>query len=138
MSVPSEALLAEAEALLPQAVELRRTLHRYPELGLELPRTKACVMEVLGEIGDLQIVESERTSGVVATLKGAGNGPTILLRGDMDALPMPEDTGLEFASEVDGCMHAWVCWSVFLLTRKRYTRREHTVRPPGPAGVHHT
>ncbi len=106
MSVPSEALLAEAEALLPQAVELRRTLHRYPELGLELPRTKACVMEVLGEIGDLQIVESERTSGVVATLKGAGNGPTILLRGDMDALPMPEDTGLEFASEVDGCMHA--------------------------------
>ena len=106
MSVPKEDLLSGAEALLPQAIELRRAIHRHPELGLELPRTKARVLEVLGEIDDLQIVESERTSGVIATLKGAGNGPTILLRGDMDALPMPEDTGLAFASEVEGCMHA--------------------------------
>src|SRR5919201_505573 len=45
-------------------------------------------------------------TSVIATLEGAHPGPTVLLRGDMDALPMPEDTGLDFASEVDGAMHA--------------------------------
>ena len=48
----------------------------------------------------------DRLSSVVADLDGAPPGPTILLRGDMDALPMPEDTGLDFASTIDGVMHA--------------------------------
>lgn len=106
MSIKREQILAGAKSLLEEAVRLRRAIHRHPELGLELPRTKALVLDALAGIDKLQIAESERTSGLVATLKGAGNGPTILLRGDMDALSMPEDIGLEFASEVDGCMHA--------------------------------
>ena len=52
------------------------------------------------------ITTHESTSGIVALLEGSTPGPTIILRGDMDALPMPEDTGLDFASHVDGCMHA--------------------------------
>ena len=90
---------------LERAVAMRREIHRWPELGNELPKTRETV---LAEIEDLplDVTLHESTSGIAAMLEGARPGPTILLRGDMDALPMPEDTGLEFASEVDGCMHA--------------------------------
>ena len=54
----------------------------------------------------LQVHLGRAVSSVVAVLDGGGPGPTVLLRADMDALPMPEDTGLEFASEIDGAMHA--------------------------------
>ncbi len=104
MSHDKDGLLAKAQALLPQTIDLRRRIHRHPELGNNLPQTKAAVMSALDGL-DLEIEESPSTSGVVATLAG-GEGPTILLRGDMDALPMPEDTGLEFASTIDGRMHA--------------------------------
>lgn len=88
-----------------RSVTMRRTLHRRPELGNELPATQETV---LGSLDDLPIdvTTHETTSGVVGLLEGSSPGPTVLLRGDMDALPMPEDTGLDFASEVDGCMHA--------------------------------
>ena len=103
---PIEGLLEEAQALLPGAIELRRQIHRNPELGLELPETRASVLAALEGI-DLDISLSETTSGVVATLRGRGGpGPTILLRGDMDALPMPEDTDVPFKSQRDGVMHA--------------------------------
>jgi len=98
-------LLENAAGLLPRAVALRRRIHRHPELGLHLPETRRAVLEDLEGL-DLEIARSERTSGLVATLRGARPGPTIVLRGDMDALPMPEDTGLEFQSEVEGTMHA--------------------------------
>jgi amidohydrolase len=98
-------ILAEAQALLDETVTLRRRIHRHPELGLTLPRTQAAVLEALDGLG-LEIRTGQRTSSVVARLSGARPGPTILLRGDMDALPMPEDTGLPFASEVPGTMHA--------------------------------
>jgi len=98
-------LLDEAKSLLPRAVEMRRRIHMHPELGNDLPETKATVMEAIGDL-DLDLAFSEQTSGIVATLEGARPGPTILLRGDMDALPMTEDTGLDFASKVDGRMHA--------------------------------
>ncbi len=98
-------LVAEAGELLPHAIELRRRIHRHPELGNELPKTRQTVLEALADL-DLQIHASESTSGVVAVLQGARPGPCIVLRGDMDALPMPEDTGLGFASEVEGRMHA--------------------------------
>lgn len=101
----TDTLLDPAGDLLPDVVELRRTLHRHPELGLDLPRTQAAVLESLDGLG-LQVRTGSALSSVVADLEGTSPGPTILLRGDMDALPMPEDTGLDFASGVDNTMHA--------------------------------
>ncbi len=100
-----DTLLDEAADLQADAVALRRRIHRRPELGLELPRTQEAVLESLDGLG-LELATGEATTSVVATLDGGRPGPTVLLRADMDALPMPEDTGLEFASEVDGAMHA--------------------------------
>jgi hippurate hydrolase len=86
-------------------VALRRDLHRRPELGLDLPLTQARVLDALDGL-PLTVTTGRRQSSIVADLDGDRPGPTVLLRGDMDALPMPEDTGLEFASQVDGAMHA--------------------------------
>jgi len=98
-------ILAEAKTMLEETTRLRRRIHRHPELGLTLPRTQAAVLEALGGLG-LDVRTGQQTTSVVARLRGARPGPTILLRGDMDALPMPEDTGLPFTSEVEGAMHA--------------------------------
>jgi hippurate hydrolase len=98
-------LLEEAKELLPELVALRRAIHAEPELGLELPATREKVLEQL-EALPLEIETHAKTSGVVATLRGAKPGRSILLRADMDALPMPEDTGLPFASKKPGAMHA--------------------------------
>ena len=95
----------EAGAQLDGAVALRRRLHEAPELGNDLPVTRATVLEALDDLG-LATTLGTSTSGIVAVLDGGEPGPTVLLRGDMDALPMPEDTGLEFASRNDGAMHA--------------------------------
>ncbi len=105
MGTTREELVRGADELLPRAIELRRRIHRHPELGLQLPETRRAVLEDLEGL-DLEIRLSEKTSGIVATLRGAQPGPTIVLRGDMDALPMPEDTNLAFKSEIDGAMHA--------------------------------
>ncbi len=94
-----------AADLLGDAVVLRRALHERPELGNHLPLTRERVLESLERL-PLTITEHESTSGIAATLEGSSPGPTMLLRGDMDALPMPEDTGLDFASTIDNCMHA--------------------------------
>lgn len=98
-------LLEEAHALLDDAVALRRDLHRHPELGLDLPRTQAKVIEALDGL-PLSIETGTGLSSVVAVLEGAKPGPTTLLRGDMDALPLDEDTGVDYASTVPGAMHA--------------------------------
>src|SRR5215207_3493184 len=103
--MPDDTLLLEARDLLPDAVRLRRRLHQRPEVGLDLPFTQEAVLAALDGL-PVSVRTGEATSSVVATLEGARPGPTILLRGDMDALPMPEDTGLEYASELDGTMHA--------------------------------
>jgi amidohydrolase len=100
-----DGVLTEAAAQLDDAVDLRRRLHRNPELGLDLPETQAAVMEALDGL-PLRTTTGEGTTSVLAVLDGDEPGPTVLLRGDMDALPMPEDTGLDFASTVDGAMHA--------------------------------
>ncbi len=105
MSVERAKLLDAARAELPRAVALRRRIHEKPELGLDLPETTAALLDSLGDLG-LELAHSSKTSGVVARLRGARPGPTVLLRADMDALPMPEDTGLPFASRVPGRMHA--------------------------------
>jgi amidohydrolase len=98
-------ILADAQSLLAETIELRRRIHRHPEIGLSTPRTQAAVLEALDGL-PLDIRMGRGTTSVVARLAGARPGPTILLRADMDALPMPEETGLPFASEVSGAMHA--------------------------------
>ena len=99
------AILVDARAILDDTIQLRRRIHRHPELGLALPRTQATVLEALAGL-PLDVRTGQRTTSVVARLAGARPGPTILLRADMDALPMAEETGLPFASEVAGAMHA--------------------------------
>ena len=93
------------EAGLDEAVALRRAIHAEPELGLDLPKTTAKVKAALAGL-PLEIHEGSSTSGVMAILRGPANGRTVLLRGDMDALPLIEDTGLAFTSLNQGAMHA--------------------------------
>ncbi len=95
----------EAHDHLSSAVDLRRRLHQWPETGNHLPITRDAVLSELEGL-PLDITLHEATSGIGAILTGDKPGPTILLRGDMDALPMPEDTDLDFASNVAGTMHA--------------------------------
>lgn len=104
-ATPTHPLLAAAEAILPDVIDVRRRLHRHPEVGLQLPATQAMVVEALRAIG-LEPRLGVTTSSVVAVIDGARPGPTILLRGDMDGLPLREDSGLPFASENPGAMHA--------------------------------
>lgn len=94
-----------AAGFLNRAREVRRDLHRWPEIGLDLPKTRERVLTELEGL-PLDITLHKTTSGIAALLTGDKPGPTVMLRGDMDALPMPEDTGLDFASKVDNCMHA--------------------------------
>lgn len=84
----------------------RRHLHTIPELMFECHKTAAFVVERLREFGITEIHEGIATTGIVAIIEGQGDGPTIGLRADMDALPMQEETGLEYASTIDGMMHA--------------------------------
>jgi len=98
-------LLDAARALQPELMDLRRRIHNEPELGLDNPATREKVLAALEPLG-LELEQHARTSGVVATLRGARPGRTILLRADTDALPMPEDTDLPFRSKRDGVMHA--------------------------------
>ena len=98
-------LLPAAQAILPDVIDVRRRIHRRPEIGLELPETQAVVAEALRGLG------LEPRLGRATTLRdradrGRTARPTTLLRADMDALPLREDTGLDFASEIDGAMHA--------------------------------
>ena len=90
---------------LPEMIALRRAIHAEPELGLSLPATSAKVKQALADL-PLEYREGPSTTGIVAVLRGSDNGRTVLLRGDMDALPMDEDTGLDFASKKAGAMHA--------------------------------
>jgi len=94
-----------AQALQADTVALRRAIHAEPELGLQTPKTIAKVRAALADL-PLEWKTGPSTTGAIAVLRGAKPGRTVLLRGDMDALPMPEDTGLPFRSKVDGAMHA--------------------------------
>nr|WP_086493320.1 M20 family metallopeptidase [Novosphingobium panipatense] len=99
-------LTEEALGLAERIVALRRAIHAEPEIGLHNPRTRDKIRTALAHL-PLEWREGPSTTGLVATLKGgAGAGGCVLLRGDTDALPMPEETGLDFASTVPGLMHA--------------------------------
>ena len=84
----------------------RRHLHQHPELGQQCHETAAFVVERLREFGVDEIHEGVAISGVIAIINGQGEGPTIGLRADMDALPIPETTGADWASLNEGKMHA--------------------------------
>jgi hippurate hydrolase len=100
-----DTLTEEAHDLLSDAVDLRRDLHRWPEQGNHNPNTRDRILEALEPLR-LDVKRHETTSGIAAMLTGGLPGPTVLLRADTDALPMPEGTGLDFSSRVDGAMHA--------------------------------
>src|SRR3712207_932522 len=84
---------------------LRHAINREPELSFDTDKTAGKVLEALDGL-PLEIQTGLAQNGIVATLEGGGDGPTIGLRADMDALPITEETGLPFASEVEGKMHA--------------------------------
>ena len=101
--ITPEKLLEAAKQLEPQLQEWRRTLHRHPEVGFDLPQTKALVQKALTEMG--YAPQDCGKCGVLALAGGKKPGKVILLRGDMDALPLQEESGEAFASEVPGKMH---------------------------------
>ena len=86
-------------------VSLRRLLHRYPELSGQETNTSAVIGDFLQSLG-IQFRTNVAGAGIVADIPGAAGGPCVVLRADMDALPIQEETGLEFASVHDGIMHA--------------------------------
>lgn len=94
----------QAKRLEAELIELRRDLHRNPELSFQESRTAAIVAERLSQLG-LSVRTGVGGHGVVAELRG-GDGPIVAIRADMDALPIVEETGLEFASATPGVMHA--------------------------------
>ena len=109
--------LKRANELYEETVENRRYLHQNPEIGMDLPKTSAFIMDKLKEMGYAPV--SCGGDGIVATV-GIGGGKTILLRSDMDALPMREESGLPFASACDAahtCGHD--CNAAQLLTAAR-------------------
>ena len=107
MNAPTTDWTAAGEAELADVIALRRAIHAEPELGLRCDRTTAKIKAALAGL-PLEFREGPSTSGLIAILRGqrGDNGRTVLLRGDMDALPMQEETGLPFASTIEGRMHA--------------------------------
>jgi len=98
-------LLPAAHRFAPDLAALRHELHRTPEIGLDLPTTQAIVLRELAALG-LGATPGRALGSVTAVVRGSRPGPAVLLRGDMDALPVTEDTGEAFTSERDGVMHA--------------------------------
>lgn len=97
--------LSEAEELFDYTRDLRRDFHSHPELGFQEVRTAGIVARELTELG-LEVGTGVGKTGVVATLEGGRPGPVVLARFDMDALPIQEETGAEYASTTPGVMHA--------------------------------
>ena len=97
-------LMREAEAAAVRAIELRREIHRHPELGNDENRTSELVQRTLEECG--WEVSRPMGTSVVGLLRGSKPGKTVAIRADMDALRIQENTGLPFSSEVPGVMHA--------------------------------
>jgi len=95
----------EADKIAGDIAELRHAIHQEPEIGYDLPATQRKVLAALDGL-PLEITQGRQLSSVTAVLRGGRPGPTVLLRGDMDALPVHEATGLPYASRIDGAMHA--------------------------------
>ena len=95
----------DAVAMAAELTKLRRAIHAEPEIGLDLPRTQRKVLDALDGL-PLEITLGEGLSSVTAVLRGGRPGETVLLRGDMDALPVTERANVPYASTIDGAMHA--------------------------------
>ncbi|MQY27562.1 M20 metallopeptidase family protein [Nocardia aurantia] len=98
-------LLDDARARQSELVRLRRALHAEPEVGLHLPRTQEKVLRALDGLG-LEVRTGSALTSVVAVVRGTGSAAPVLLRADLDALPMTERTGLDYASRIPGAAHA--------------------------------
>ena len=98
-------LVAAARTLQPHTVALRRAVHRYPEQGLHLPQTQSAVLAALADL-PVQLHTGQTSTSVTGVIEGARPGRTVLLRADMDALPLTEQSGVPFCSELPGSMHA--------------------------------
>lgn len=96
--------IAEAESIVDDLIAYRRRIHEFPEVGLDLPRTQEAVLEGIKDL-DLEIRLGESLSSVTGVLRGSQPGPTVLLRGDMDALPIREANDLPYRSKNEN-MHA--------------------------------
>jgi hippurate hydrolase len=102
MPSPAE-LLQEASQYRETLSGIRRELHQIPEFGLNLPKTQQRILDSIHGLGEIQLGKNLNSIGLV--IRGANPGPTVLLRADMDALSVKEETGLDFAS-TNGFMHA--------------------------------
>ncbi len=98
--------MCTARTLQPHTVALRRALHRHPEQGLHLPQTQSAVLKALADLPVQLHAGRGETTSVVGVIEGVRPGPTVLLRADMDALPVTEQSGVPFSSELPGSMHA--------------------------------
>jgi hippurate hydrolase len=98
-------LLTDAAELHDDLVTFRHDLHREPEVGLDLPRTQQKILAALDPL-PIEVTTGTALSSVTGVLRGGGMGPPVLLRADMDALPVSERSGVSYASRVDGRMHA--------------------------------
>ncbi|MEF3306770.1 amidohydrolase [Paenibacillus sp. GYB003] len=105
MTLSANYFREQSVSLQPKLVAMRRELHQYPELSNEEYETTARIRTWLEE-ACVRLLDLRLPTGVLAEVKGARPGPTILLRADIDALPVAEQTGLPFASKVPGKMHA--------------------------------
>jgi amidohydrolase len=99
------AVLNSAKELQPELIQIRHAIHQEPEIGLDLPKTQAKILTVLEDLG-LEISTGKALSSVTAVLRGASSAKSVLLRADMDALPVTELAELPFKSQIDGAMHA--------------------------------
>ena len=97
--------LAEAQEIQDELATLRRRFHQEPEIGLDLPKTQAKILAALDSLG-LEVTTGKSLSSVTAILRGAKSDKTVLLRADMDALPVTELADLPYKSQIDGAMHA--------------------------------
>ncbi len=98
-------LFTQAQALFPYTQAMRRDFHAHPELGFQEVRTSGIIARELRELG-LEVATGIAKTGVIAHIEGAQPGPVVMLRFDIDALPIHEETGAEYASQTPGLMHA--------------------------------
>ena len=98
--------LTQAQEIQNDLATLRRKIHQEPEIGLDLPKTQAKIVAALDGLG-LEVTTGKTLSSVTAVLRGSKSDKTVLLRADMDALPVTELADLAYKSQIDGAMHAW-------------------------------
>ena len=99
-------ILAQVDQVFPYTSNLRREFHRQPELGFQEVHTAEIILRELSKLDGFSIQSGIAETGIVAVLKGGSPGKTVLLRFDMDALPVTENTGVDYASQNEGIMHA--------------------------------